>query len=454
VNKDFTSIGINGKHCELFSQAKFQANGKFLVICEGEEDAMSAYQMLSSEKYRTPCVSTSVGAGGTAEQIKANYKWVSSFETVVLCFDTDEPGQKAAEECARVLKPGQAKIMKLRLKDANEYLVRKEEKEFVDAFWRAERYSPAGIIGSSNTWDALVQRAKFVKIPLPAFAEQLQKMLNGGIALSEITTIAAASGIGKSSITYEFLYHWIFNSEYKVGIISLESDVGELTENLMSLHLGKKLANIPDEQKLDFYQTEEAKRAHKELTTLPDGSDRFIIVDHQGEMHDVQEKMEYLVKVNGCRVTILDPMTLALSGRGLDSTDQFMSWLVSYVKREQVAHVNVVHVRKAQGGNKAGSAGGTIHEEDAKGSGSIFQNSMNNILIMRDKENADPKVRNTTKVVMSKSRRTGNTGPAGFWFYNNETSRMEKGTDPHADFHEDEEVFEQLGAAEVHDEEF
>jgi hypothetical protein len=132
-----------------------------------------------------------------------------------------------------------------------------------------------------------------------------------------------------------------------------------------------------------------------------------------------------------------------------------MSWLVSYVKRELVAHVNVVHVRKAQGGQKAGSAGGTIHEEDAKGSGSIFQNSMNNILLMRDKENADERIRNTTKAVMSKSRRTGNTGPAGFWFYNNETSRLEVGKDPsNADFHEDEEVFEQIGATEIKEEEF
>jgi twinkle protein len=456
INKgEFPCIGINGKHTELFGQAKFQANGKFLVITEGELDAMSAYQMLSNEKYRTPCVSTTVGAGGTAEQIKANYKWVSSFETVVLCLDNDEPGQKAAEECARVLKPGQAKIMKLRLKDANEYLMQRQEKEFIEAFWRAERYSPAGIIGSSATWEALVQRANFVKVPLPAFAENLQKKLNGGPALGEITSIFAASGIGKSSITYEFLYYWIFNSEYKVGIISLESDVGELIENLMSLHLGKKLANVPDDAKKEYYKTEEAQKAHKELTTLPDGSDRFIIVDHQGEMHDVQEKMEYLVKVNGCKITILDPMTLALSGKGLDGTDSFMAWLVSYVKRDLISHINVVHVRKAPAGQKAGSIGGTIHEEDSKGGSSIFQNSMNNILLMRDKENADEKIKNTTKVVLSKARRTGNTGPAGFWFYDNQTSRMKKGSDPsNADFHEDEEVFEQIGATEIKEEEF
>jgi len=74
---------------------------------------------------------------------------------------------------------------------------------------------------------------------------------------------------------------------------------------------------------------------------------------------------------------------------------------------------------------------------------------------MRDKESADPVVRNTTKVVMSKSRRTGNTGPMGFWFYNNETSRMELGKDPaNADYHTDEETFVDIGATEIVEEEF
>jgi hypothetical protein len=85
-------------------------------------------------------------------------------------------------------------------------------------------------------------------------------------------------------------------------------------------------------------------------------------------MNDVQEKMEYLVKVNGCKITILDPMTLACLGRGLDGTDQFH--VMVGVIRE--AGAGSPHqrgsCRKAQGGQKAGSAGGTIHEEDAKGS--------------------------------------------------------------------------------------
>jgi len=275
-------------------------------------------------------------------------------------------------------------------------------------------------------------------------------MLNGGIALGEITTIAAASSTGKTTVVNEFLYHFVFNSPYKVGIISLESDLGELTENLMSLHLNRKLATMDDEEKLEFYETPEARKAHKQLTTLDDGSDRYMILDHQGDVVDgeLQKKIEYLVKGCGCKVIVLDPLTLALSGERNEGMDMFMSWLLRFVKREAIAHINVVHVRKNGSGTRANSTGADIHEEDIKGSGSLFQVSMNNILLMRDKENPDPLVRNTTKVVQSKARRTGNTGPAGYWLYDNHTARLAKGSDPsqQGDFHEDQELFEEFDA--------
>jgi hypothetical protein len=112
-----------------------------------------------------------------------------------------------------------------------------------------------------------------------------------------------------------------------------------------------------------------------------------------------------------------------------------------------ISHINVVHVRKNSSGQQANSTGGRISEEDIKGSGSLFQVSMNNLLLMRDKENDDPVVRNTTKAVMSKARRTGCTGSAGFWYYDNATSRLQKGIDPSkADFEEDTELFKEFDA--------
>jgi hypothetical protein len=39
-----------------------------------------------------------------AKVLKANYLWLDRFEEIVLWFDNDEPGQAAADECARLLK--------------------------------------------------------------------------------------------------------------------------------------------------------------------------------------------------------------------------------------------------------------------------------------------------------------------------------------------------------------
>lgn len=454
----FWPVGICNMDCDLFGQSLFPKGKKFLIIVGGEEDAMVMYQVMKSKspKYETACVSPTVGEGNAFKQIQNNFDFVSSFETVIIMMDNDDTGRKAAKDIAKLLRPGQAKIANFtKYNDPSEYMERMESGDASDAlysvFWDAEPFSPAGIVGSNSTLTALRERASFIKIPLPTFAEDLEGMLNGGFALGEITTIAAASSIGKTTIVNEFLYHFVFNSPYKVGVISLESDVGELTENLLSLHVNKKLTNMDDDEKLAYYNSEKGVSDHRALTLDDDGKDRYYILDHQGAVVDdtLMEKVEYLVKVLGCQVIVLDPLTLALSGKQNDGMDEFMSNLLRFVKREKIHHINVVHVRKNSSGNQANSTGGTIHEEDIKGSGSIFQVSMNNILLMRDKESDDPVVRNTTKVVMSKARRTGNTGGAGYWLYDNKTSRMKKGGDPHGNFNDDEELFAEAGANEA-----
>ena len=47
VPKNFRSIGRTGADCELFGQFKFNRGGKYVLLVEGELDALSAYQMLA-----------------------------------------------------------------------------------------------------------------------------------------------------------------------------------------------------------------------------------------------------------------------------------------------------------------------------------------------------------------------------------------------------------------------
>ena len=98
-NKSFFVEG-NLPQATLFGQNKFASRGKFVTVCEGEIDAMSAYEMLGS---KWAVLSIKNGAQSAVKDVKANYEYLSGFEKVVLCFDNDEHGRKAANQVAQIL---------------------------------------------------------------------------------------------------------------------------------------------------------------------------------------------------------------------------------------------------------------------------------------------------------------------------------------------------------------
>ena len=57
--KQFKIIGDFQADKRLFGQERFPAGQKYLIVTEGEFDAMSAYQMMQG---KTPCVSVRNGA--------------------------------------------------------------------------------------------------------------------------------------------------------------------------------------------------------------------------------------------------------------------------------------------------------------------------------------------------------------------------------------------------------
>src|SRR5690606_5630789 len=141
-NKDFITTG-DFKKVSLFGSQLWGSGGKKLVITEGEIDAMTVSQL---QGHKWPVVSVPNGAQGAANSIKDNLEWVMSFEEVILMFDMDDPGRKAAVKVAELLPPGKAKIASLPLKDANECLVQGKGEEVIRAIWNAREYRPDGIV--------------------------------------------------------------------------------------------------------------------------------------------------------------------------------------------------------------------------------------------------------------------------------------------------------------------
>jgi twinkle protein len=152
LNKGF-SIEGNFNKAALFGQNLFQKAGKYITIVEGELDALASYQMTGS---KWPTVSIRNGAQAAVKDCKAQYEYLDSFETIVLCFDGDEVGQKAAKEVAELF-GNKVKIVKhlKGCKDACDYLSNGKSSEYVNQWWRAESYVPDGIIAASSLWDSV-----------------------------------------------------------------------------------------------------------------------------------------------------------------------------------------------------------------------------------------------------------------------------------------------------------
>lgn len=414
------NIGNTGKDCDLYGRFRFNT-GKYILIVEGEEDAHAAYQMFleyarfKNSEFVTAVVSLGQGAA-SVKQIANNYEFLSGFEHIVLGVDNDAAGEDALEKLIPALPKGKVKIAKwTKHKDPNAYLEADDGKRFISDFYNAQSYVPAGVVGSDKIYDRIKQFTAMDRLPFPPIMKELNEMFNGGLTLKHIVNIAADTGIGKTSLVNEVIYHWIFNSPYKIGIVSMELDVAQYGEALFSRHISRKLALMPDEEKMKFLNSEKAQAQADILFQTESGDPRFFLCeDRDGSVEQLQEVIEQMIISSGCRVIVLDPLQDVLDGLSNDEQAVFMKWAKSMIKSHGVLFIFINHKRKSQ----ANTPGG-MNESDIHGSSTIIKSASVNILLSRDKQAEDDIVRNTTAIVVSKNRMCGLTGPAGELYYDN-----------------------------------
>jgi hypothetical protein len=178
---------------------------------------------------------------------------------------------------------------------------------------------------------------------------------------------------------------------------------------------------MSNEDAVHFMNSEHIRRKEYELFNFENGSPRFYLVDNRdGDVEDIQSAIENLIVSCGCRVIVCDPISDVISALPLDQQENFMSWQKGMVKTYPVTFLNVCHTRKTGSGQKAGSTGADLHEEDIIGNSAIYKSAACNLMFSRDKEAEDEIERNTTTMKATKIRWTGRTGIAGKYYYDNE----------------------------------
>ena len=400
------------------------------ISVSGNCDALSAYQMLNDyakskgHDYEFAVVSATTGAN-SYKQIAAQYRFLDKFDNIVVSYDNDQAGKNALEELVKILPKGKIKVMNMRYKDANEYLQKDQDRQFVNDFYDAEQYVPIGIVASNTISNDMRKELEIAKIPLPPFMHKLQDMMSGGIPLGRIINLGSASGTGKSTIVDEIIYYMLFNSPHMTGIVTLESTAGQYGIKLLSRHIGKKIELLSAEDAKKLLEQDKVIEAENNLFNTESGAPRFYLVDDRdGDVENLQDAIENLIIGCGCKVVVLDPIHDIIAALPLEQQDEFMAWQKGMVKSHMVTFINVCHTRKTPNSSKAGSVGADLHEEDLMGSSALYKSAAANLMFTRNKEAEDEIEKNTTIMKATKIRWTGKTGIAGRYYYDNEKHRL------------------------------
>lgn len=411
-NKKFLIAG-DIKKASLFGQHLWKPGGKRIVVTEGEIDALSMSQALD---LKWPVVSIPNGAQSAKAALKKSLEFLESFEQVVLMFDSDEAGKAAMSECAGLFSPGKCCIAHLPLKDANEMLVAGRSAELVNIMWQAAPFRPDGILSSEEAYVKMTETKELESVAWPWLGLDAKLM---GLRTSEITTLCAGTGSGKSQVCRELEAYLpqVLGPGENVGIIALEESVKRSMLGVLSVLADKPLHiknNLPEKKLRALYE--------KHL------KDRVFFYDHFGSLESdvLLSKIRFMAVSLGCKYIILDHISIVVSGMETDNErraiDEAMTKLRSLVQETGVGLILVSHLSRP---------GGTGHEEGAltslsqlRGSHSIGQLSDNVIGLERNQQAEDPKERNRTLVRVLKCRLIGDLGPACMLEYSKKTGRL------------------------------
>ncbi|MBK1871553.1 DnaB-like helicase C-terminal domain-containing protein [Aestuariivirga sp. YIM B02566] len=415
ADKTFPTIGGSTTPCKLFGQQVFgERFDKRLVVTTGEIDAMSVAQVMNFK-----CASVSVGGGdgAAAKHLKANYRWVDRFSEIVLFFDNDESGQKAATECAQLFQVGKVKLAKVNetRKDASGCLQANKPGEIEEAIYSAETWKPKGIVNAADCLeDVTADEVALRGYDWPWAGLNAATM---GIQDATVIYLLAGAGVGKTTGLFHIEYT-LLKQGVVIGHLGFEDVRADVMLGIMSVHASKRLTITPTPK-------EERAALHKELFS----SGKFWMFDPETAewgMKAIIGYIYYLVKALGCRLVVVDPLSFIIAGMEDRDERRAIDWVTMVLaKASKELSVPIVishHLTRPEGTSH--EEGGQISLKQARGSNSIGQFANVVIGMERNQQAEDPQAANDVVIRILKNRRQGKTGIATTLRFDEATGRL------------------------------
>lgn len=388
--KVFHTVGDIQK-AGLFGRNKFSAgSNKTVTITEGELDALSLYQVL-----RSPVVSVRSSSSAQLD-CSLDRSWINSFDRIYLAFDGDGPGKDAAAGVAKLFDFNKVYVVKFpggNRKDANDY-VRAGEADELRTIWNnSKRYLPETVISDLDAFKKILLETTRLGTPWPW---PTINHMTYGIRTGETVLVTAPEGIGKTEICHAIEYEWLKHTDHPVGAIYIEEPKKRHLQALAGLEL-RRPVHLPD-------SCVEDSVVFEALQKVVGQDDRLHLYSHFGsdDPDVILDTIRFLVSARGCRLIILDHITMVVSGLGGENVTKALDYLSTrlemMVKELDFALILVSHVND---------------DGYTRGSRNISKVADIRVDLSRDLTALDDTARRTTKMVISKNRFSGKTGHAG-----------------------------------------
>lgn len=428
--KNKRDMEIIGGYSGLFGQQRLAYGGRFIILTEGEEDALSAWYIFNTKKgkdYNIASVPNGSGLGGVQDQ--KVYELLTSFETILLAFDQDEPGKEALDRFAEIYGPS----VSIRFaewgsaKDINDLLTQGRAQDFLKAVNQSREYKPETVVqGAEIPFESISQPIR-PGIQIRQFPELSKKL--GGLRSGELTTVIAPSGVGKSSVVAEIGYDVIKNTEERAAWLFLEETKEKAAQRLIALD-----NNVPLFQyRLNPSIISEQDRWKSYNSLINNDRTKFINLKHGIlDKNRLLPLLRWYHYTEGVKFFFFDHISLVFSadrdGDERKSIDNTLHDLAAFVSETGCSFTLVAHIKRMNNkfyvnDEENGAKWLQVDADQARGSGSFEQMSFN--LLTLEPEYLESGEKGRTRIKIAKNREQGILGVADIIQMNPRTGRLE-----------------------------
>jgi twinkle protein len=387
---------------DLFGESVCTTSNKKLIVTEGENDALAAFQMLydyskikfPDGRYPPNVVSLPSGAsmdkngkGVVNKDVLARKDFFMQFDEVILCLDQDAAGQAVTATFTDWLGSDKVKCMKFSEKDANDILLAKKHKEFINALFHAKIYKPQSLITVADVFEEATKMPEWGKgCPWPSLTA-----ITYGRRGGDGYMIGAGVKVGKSEWLNQFVAYIVENEPGNRPLIIKGEEIPGLTAKKVAGKIFHKNFHDPTG---DFTQ--------EELTeSMESIKDSFFM--YQGKNGLDWEDCKSVIRsavMEGCKDVFIDPLTCFVDGTDPSKADTFLKGMVrdidNMAKDLDFTYYIFCHLNNPPQGGKPHEEGGRVRSNQFTGSKIMIRAGSYIIGLERNKQAEDIIERNTT----------------------------------------------------------